>query len=299
MDVTKMEAQVIDSIWEVHRQDQDYLYDKYVVARSVWYEGQYETMGLYFNSLEEVVSYFLLEEVGDGLYDPEERILVFTYNLPTGPISHLYAFFLESSFEAVIEALSNSYRHLEAKDLDTMISRKVLEVGDPGFYVPSQITDPEEPFPDPCIEGCQEVSHPDECRRQCQGVVTLQDYTYANLTDFNRAITTDLNRKYFGTERPNIVTPESWTQSSAPYRSNAYFDRSQVNAFPENSRKASSETILFREYDDVGRIGNPTTENFQGPVPRFSTSDDTNIDTFDQDELTVTRGLYDVSSYYR
>lgn len=130
-----MESFSLDSLWELARQEQSRFKNAIIVARTVYQEGHMDMYRLHFNNIEEVVEYFELEEVGDGIYDEEDLIIVFDYDyLPTGPITYIYSFFLEEPFHAVIDALSD---RLIEYDLDVNISRKVLEDGDPGIFLPT------------------------------------------------------------------------------------------------------------------------------------------------------------------
>ncbi len=184
-----MEAEVVDSLWEIGRQDQDFHHAQIVITRSVWQEGQYGIFDLYFNTLQDLVEYFKVEEVGDGVYDPQDMVIAFSYDQPTGPLYRMYAFFRENPFDVVVNALGDQVTSVE---LDTDISRKVMDDLDPGFYPPSVITG--------------EVS--DEELPEDSRNITLQDFTDASLVNFNRLISTDLNKPVFGTDSPAMTTPD-------------------------------------------------------------------------------------------
>ena len=251
-----MEAEVVDSLWELGRQQGSFYHNKITVTRSVWQEGQYGVYNLFFNSIDEVVAYFIVEEVGDGLYDPEDRVIVFSYNQPTGPIDRIYAFFENKPFVAVVKALGDQ---LISVNLDLDISRKVIDDLDPGFYPPSSITD----------RG--------EIDEQVLDDIILQDFTDANLHNFNRLISTDLNKEAFGTSSPAIVTPDSLKPSnfnrlrsanpsvqkangkntcpcknntSALTRSNGYSSQ-DLNISPLQTIRTENSEILFNEYDHL------------------------------------------------
>ena len=183
-----MEAEVIDSLWEIGRQEDGFYHNKIAVTRFIWQEGQYGVYNLFFNTIDEVIAYFNIEEVGDGLYDSEDRVIIFSYDQPTGPLDRLYAFFRDESFDAVVAALGNQ---LTQAELDIDISRKVIDDLDPGFRPPAFI-----------IGEATNEELPDNVQD-----ITLQDYTDADLRNFNRLISTDLNREPFGTTSPAIVTP--------------------------------------------------------------------------------------------
>jgi hypothetical protein len=163
-----MEAEVIDSLWEVARQEQDQYHDLFLVAKVVYQEGHRDIYRLGFDQLDQVISYFQMEELGDGVFDREDRVILFHYDRPTGPITYLYAFYRDETFNAVVSALAN---RLKETNLDLGISRKVIDDYDPGIYPP--------------FIG-EDTSLVD---------IDIQDFTDADLRRENSFISTDLYRR--------------------------------------------------------------------------------------------------------
>lgn len=268
-----MEAEVVDSLWEIGRQEDGYYHNKITVTRSVWQEGQRGVYNLFFDSLEDLVSYFIIEEVGDGLYDLEDRVIVFSYDQPTGPIDRVYAFFHDTPFVAVVGALGDQ---LTSANLDIDISRKVIGNFDPGFYPPSSITD----------RGDQETKSnqiPEDSKN-----ITLQDFTDANLQDFNRLISTDLNKKPFGTASPSMTTPdylkrdnEDQLRQAIPssQRSNGIYNKTRnangypsqdISSIPLQTIRNENSELLFNEYEHLTEDYGEKEPGGIAPRPDFS-----------------------------
>jgi hypothetical protein len=124
-----MQASFIDSLWEVGRQQEGNYHGEVLIARLVHQGGHREMFYLPFERLEEAIRYFQEEESGPGLYDPDDLSLLYSYDLPTGGVRHLYLFFNTEDFLDIMEALGNQ---VQEEDLPLAISDKVISPGDQG-----------------------------------------------------------------------------------------------------------------------------------------------------------------------
>lgn len=160
-----MEAEVLDSLWEISRQEQEKYKDGFVIHRTDYRDGgYYGSFMLKFKTIEEALNYFRLNEVVDGLSDPEDRILAFYYNQPIGLIIHLYAFYRDELFQAVTKLLEEQL--IITGDFNFDRSRNTLDDYSPGIYPPSFNQQDEE----------NEVN------------ITIQDYTDADLDKYENLI---------------------------------------------------------------------------------------------------------------
>lgn len=159
-----MEAEVLDSLWEVARQEQEKYKEGFVVHRTDYRDGGYTgSFLLRFKTIKEALDYFLVNEVVDGLSDPDDRILAFYYHQPVGEIIHLYAFYRDELFRAVTKLLA---KQLITADFNFNLSRSTLEDYSPGIYPPS----------------FEEEEEEDEVN------VSIQDYTDADLDKYESLI---------------------------------------------------------------------------------------------------------------
>lgn len=125
-----MEAQTIHSMYQLGHEEQANNPNFIIIGRIVYNQGLTDIQWLRFSSLLQIIDYFNTEEQGTGVYDTEDQVLVYFYDLPTGEVVHIYTFYHPDTLQQLVSAFPGL---LEEYDLPIDTKQRVLSTGNLGF----------------------------------------------------------------------------------------------------------------------------------------------------------------------